>query len=96
MDMMEKARTDAGDAAREEFRTYQDPIAGWLGECCWAAAGAWTDRRHAHASYTWWRKESGGKNPLGKQKFYALMRERFPVAVRNGWEGYDGLALRPQ
>jgi P4 family phage/plasmid primase-like protien len=90
----EFTRTQAGEAAKAEFTAHQDPLAVWLSEGCWAGDG-WTDRRHAHAHYTDWCEGSKHKNMLGKTKFYALMRERFPETRRDGWPGYAGLVLRP-
>ena len=72
------SRTAAGDAAKAEFASYQDPLHGWISEGCLAAPGVWTDRRDTYASYKTWCEGSGGKRPLGKTRFYSLMRERFP------------------
>jgi P4 family phage/plasmid primase-like protien len=89
------SRTAAGDAAQAEFASYQDPLHGWLTEGCLVSQGAWADRRAAYASYTGWCEVSGGRRPLGKTKFYAVMRERFAETKRDGWDGYEGLVLRP-
>jgi P4 family phage/plasmid primase-like protien len=90
----EFTRTAAGDAAKAEFIASQDPLHGWMAEACWTVAGKWTDRREAYASYKAWA-DAGGHRPLGKTKFYALMRERYPETTQRGWIGYDGLILRP-
>jgi putative DNA primase/helicase len=90
----EFSRTAAGDAAKAEFIASQDPLHGWMAEGCWTMAGKWTDRREAYASYKAWA-DAGGHRPLGKTKFYALMRERYPETTQRGWIGYDGLILRP-
>jgi phage/plasmid-associated DNA primase len=91
----EFTRTQAGDTAKAEFATHQDPLAVWLAEGCWAGDG-WTDRRHAHAHYKYWCEDAGHRNTLGRTKFYGLMRERFPETLRDGWAGYAGLVLRHQ
>jgi P4 family phage/plasmid primase-like protien len=90
----ELMRTAAGEAAKEEFRAFQDPLHGWLGECCWADERWWTDRRDAYSSYRMWSTDSG-RGALGRHKFYARMRERFAEVKQRGWDGYSGLQLRP-
>jgi P4 family phage/plasmid primase-like protien len=88
------ARTAAGDAAKAGFIAHQDPLAGWLTEECQPAEGAWTDQRNAYESYRAWCERSGTKNPVRKLRFYELMRERFAVAMHDGWPGFSRLALR--
>ncbi len=92
----EFTRTAAGDAAKAEFVAHQDPLHGWMTECCWVLDGqrCWTDRRNAYSSYRDVVRDSGGtRYPLGKLKFYALCKERFGETVHRGWPGYPGLWL---
>jgi P4 family phage/plasmid primase-like protien len=90
----ELMRTAAGEAAKEEFRAFQDPLHGWFAECCWSDERWWTDRRDAYGSYKLWSADSG-KGVMGRTKFYARMRERFTEVKQRGWDGYSGLRLRP-
>ena len=91
----EFTRTAAGDAAKAEFVARQDPLHGWMTECCWVLDGqrCWTDRRNAYSSYRDWCDDSGVRYPLGKLKLYALCKERFGETVHRGWPGYPGLWL---
>lgn len=89
--------TQAGELARSEFAAKQDPLHGWMTErCWWPVNGQWTDQRSAFESYKAWCESGGVKYPMGKVKFYDLMRKKFAVARRDGWPGFTGLQLQPQ
>ena len=88
-------RTAAGDAAKAEFTSHQDPLYGWVSEEALAVPSAWTDQRTAFASYKLWCETAGIRLPLAKLKFYKLMREHYGVTSHHGWPGFAGLQLKP-
>lgn len=79
--------------ASQEWREHDDPLKGFLEDCCDVADALWDRSKLVSDAYTWWCREERIRFPLGGKKFHELLLSKGFRTNRSRRDA-DGLQLR--
>jgi phage/plasmid-associated DNA primase len=81
--------------ATAEYRADEDPVAGFILDCCAVNAGVIVSRRDLRGAYERWNEEAGGRTPLTGKDFTDRIRKVDGVGekVVRGVRWWTGIGL---
>lgn len=81
--------------ATNEYRTAQDVLAAWLGDCCETGNGETSRGKELYASYSKWAKDNGEYYAMTARQLNDALKDEGFEAYRNDGPAFRGIGLKP-